>query len=136
MRSSRKSPRNSPLPKLGSFHSRSRASSATCRACFSVTSVAMGVVLLWFLRGGREGAWHALHAVDEGGALEHLGLARLDVGQPFQHLAEDRPQLGARQRRAQAVVRPAAAEADVMVGVAGDVEAPRVLEGVGVAVAR
>src|SRR4051794_5949648 len=40
MRSSRKSPMNRPLPKLGSFHSVSRAASATCRASFSVTFVA------------------------------------------------------------------------------------------------
>src|SRR3954462_9055950 len=133
MRSSLKSPRNSPLPKLGSFQSRSRASSATCRASLSLTSVAMCVVLLC---GGREGAWHALHAVDEGGALEHLGLAGLDVGQPLQQLAEDRAQLGAGQRRAETVVRAPAAEADVVIGIARDVEAPRVLEGVGVAVAR
>src|SRR3954462_549468 len=133
MRSSLKSPRNSPLPKLGSFQSRSRASSATCRASLSLTSVAMWVVLLC---GGREGAWHALHAVDEGGALEHLGLAGLDVGQPREQLGEDRAQLRAGQRRAQTVVRPAAAEADVVVGLARDVEAPRILEGAVVAVAR
>src|SRR3954451_19419497 len=94
MRSSLKSPRNSPLPKLGSFQSRSRASSATCRASFSVTLAAIGVVLLVGLGRGREGAWHALHAVDEGGALEHLGVARLDVGQLLEQLAEDRAQLG------------------------------------------
>src|SRR3954469_13024764 len=133
MRSSLKLPRNSPLPKLGSFQSRSRASSATCRASLSLTSVAMCVVLLC---GGREGAWHALHAVDEGGALEHLGLAGLDVGQPREQLGEDRAQLRAGQRRAQTVVRPAAAEADVMIGVAGDVEGPWVREGVVVPVAR
>src|SRR4051794_5453388 len=37
MRSSRKLPRNSSLPKLGSFHSASRAASATWRASFSLT---------------------------------------------------------------------------------------------------
>ena len=41
IRSSRKRPRNNSLPKLGSFHSRSRAASATSRACRSVTSVDM-----------------------------------------------------------------------------------------------
>ena len=39
IRSSRKLPRKSSLPKLGSFHSCSRAASATCRASRSLTSV-------------------------------------------------------------------------------------------------
>src|SRR4051794_38446577 len=43
MRSSLRLPRNSSLPKLGSFQSRSRASSATCRASFSLTLVAISV---------------------------------------------------------------------------------------------
>ena len=37
---------NSPLPKLGSFHSVSRAASATCRASFSVTFVATFSLLI------------------------------------------------------------------------------------------
>src|SRR4051812_10644822 len=134
MRSSLRLPRNSSLPKLGSFQSRSRASSATCRASFSVALVAIGSP--GCLSSGRERAWHALHAVDEGRALEQLGLAGLYVGYPLEQLGEDRAQLRACQRRAEAVVRAAAAEADVVVGRARDVEAPRVLEGALVAVAR
>src|SRR3954452_25632140 len=84
--------------------------------------------------GRRERARHPLDAVDERPALVHLGLAGLDVRQPRVELGEDRAQLRAGQRRAEAVVRPAAAEADVPVRVARDVEAPRVVERVLVAV--
>ena len=68
---------------------------------------------------------HALHAMDES-AAQQLGLLRLDVGHHAQQLAEDRAQLGARQRGAQAEMGPAAAEPEVAVGVARQVEAPRV----------
>src|SRR5437588_542573 len=75
----------------------------------------------------RECAGHALHPVDEGAAQE-LRLVRLDVGHHAQQFPEDRAQLRSRQRGAEAVVRPAAAEAQVAVWVSGQVDAPRILE--------
>src|SRR5439155_8619732 len=74
-----------------------------------------------------EGALHALDAVDEG-AAQQLGLVRLDVGNLSQELAEDRAQLRARERGAQAVVRAPPAEAEMAIGVARHVEAPGVRE--------
>ena len=53
------------------------------------------------------------------GGLQHGGLARsLDVGQPGQQLLEHHPDLAAGQVGTQAEVRPAGAEADVLVRVA------------------
>jgi hypothetical protein len=46
IRSRRKLPRYSSLPKLGSFHSVSRAASATCLASFSLTFVAISQLLV------------------------------------------------------------------------------------------
>src|SRR5580704_150299 len=45
IRSNRKLPRNSSLPKLGSFHSDSRAASATSRACLSETVLDTALLL-------------------------------------------------------------------------------------------
>src|SRR5437763_15069420 len=73
--------------------------------------------------------------MDEG-AAQQLGLTRLDVGHHARDLGEDGAQLRARERGAEAVVRPAAAEARMTVGVARDVEAPGVLESRLVAVGR
>src|ERR1700722_15896606 len=73
--------------------------------------------------------------MDEG-AAQQLRLARLDVGNHTEHLVEDRAQLSPRERRAHAVVGAAAAESEVMVGTASDVELPRVIECALVAVAR
>src|SRR5437763_773740 len=53
MRSSRKLPRKSSLPKLGSFHSASRAASATWRASFSLTCfvATVGIVMMLIFTG-------------------------------------------------------------------------------------
>src|SRR3954468_1802956 len=86
--------------------------------------------------GRRERARQSLDPVDERAALVHLRLAGFDVREPLVDLGEDGAQLGAGQRRTEAVVRPAAAEADVAVRIPRDVEAPRVVEGLVVAVGR
>src|SRR5262245_4314524 len=81
-------------------------------------------------------AWHALDAVDEVGA-EVLGRAGdLEVGDAARDLAEHHAHLAAREVRSEAVVRAGAAEADVLVRRARDVEAIGVAEDVLVAVRR
>src|SRR3954465_6692123 len=71
IRSSRKLPRKSSLPKLGSFHSCSRAASATCRASRSLTFVAIQVLLGVVSRGMSPTSFRAVGLA----ALLTVGLA-------------------------------------------------------------
>src|SRR5271155_16096 len=80
-------------------------------------------------------AGHALDAVDER-AAQQLRLASLDVWDQAQHLAEDRRQLGPRQRCTHAVVRSATTKPEMVVRAAADVELPRAFERALVSVAR
>src|SRR5688500_3374646 len=78
--------------------------------------------------GGREPHREVLDAADEVGA-QPVGLAEgLEAGYPPRQLLEQHPDLQPGELRAQAEVGPAAAEGDVRVGIAGDVEAERVVE--------
>src|SRR5262245_59186010 len=86
--------------------------------------------------GRRDAHRHPLDAVDEV-RLEVLGLPRdLELGYAPQQLLEHHPDLAAGEVRAEAEVRSAAAEPDVLVRVAAHVERVRVGEDRRVAVGR
>src|SRR3546814_587977 len=84
--------------------------------------------------GGREAERHRLDAVHEVGGEASDGTRQLEVGQPLDELAHGRLDLGAGEAGAEAVVHPAPAEGDVVVGGAADVEGVRVVEDILVAV--
>src|SRR5439155_20289192 len=85
---------------------------------------------------GRERARHALDAVDEVRAQQLRPAGDLEIGQPAQQLAKHDRRLAPREVRTQTVMSARAAEADVLVRLAQDVEAVRIREHRLVAVGR
>src|SRR6266403_2530305 len=85
---------------------------------------------------GRERARHALDAVDEVRAQQLRRAGDLEIGQPAQQLAKHDRDLAPREVRTQTVMSARAAEADVLVRLAQDVEAVRIREHRLVAVGR